>query len=273
MIVAAQPNARELATASQAVALLSAQADGLRAEIATLRQELAELQRNGRKAQATELVEANSQLVLSALHAEEVAETAVSELDELTQSSQRDALTGMPNRALMLDRLGGAIAMARRHGTRAALLFLDLDGFKLINDSLGHAAGDEVLRLVAQRLASVLRDSDAVSRHSGDEFLVLLTEVAHATHASLGATKILRAIAEPITVGGEMLHLSASVGIAIYPEDGDDAATLINHADVAMYRSKRGGCGGFAFYGEELLSSGTVASAPSNWKGGGQGRA
>ena len=168
------------------------------------------------------------------------------ELEELTNTSQRDVLTGTPNRALMLDRLESAIALARRRGTRAALFFVDVDRFKQINDTLGHAVGDTVLRLVTRRLESVIRDSDTVSRHGGDEFLVLLAEVSSPNDAALIAAKMLLAIAargpEPLPA------LSASVGIAIYPEDGQEAALLIANADAAMYRSKKRGRGGFSFH-------------------------
>ena len=222
---------------SATTAWLRARIDGLRHENALLKQELAAARNASRIEHHANLVEANGRLVISALHAEEATETAASELGRLTWSSQRDALTQTPNRALMLDRLRGAFALAERHGTRAAVLFLDLDRFKQINDSLGHAAGDAVLQLVAHRLGSVLRDSDAVSRHSGDEFLVLLTEVSHAADAVSTAKKLLAALAEPTSVSGHTVTLSASVGVAIYPDDGKDPSRLIARADAAMYRS------------------------------------
>jgi len=225
----------------------------LREEVKTLRGQLVELSQAVAAAQAplfggpsTALVEANGALVLSALHAAEVAESAMGELQELTRSGQHDVLTGTPNRALMLDRMEHAIALARRRGTRVALLFVDLDGFKQINDTLGHAIGDAVLHRVARRLESVIRDSDTVSRHGGDEFLVLLAEVGHATDAALIADKMLLAVAEPAI--DCLPALSASVGIAIYPEDGQEAADLIANADAAMYRVKGRGRGGFAFH-------------------------
>ncbi|HET7157470.1 MAG TPA: GGDEF domain-containing protein, partial [Burkholderiales bacterium] len=193
---------------------------------------------------------ANEQLVLAALRAETLAETTVHQLDDLTRSSQRDVLTGTPNRALMLDRLASAIAIARRRGTRTAVLFLDLDAFKQINDTLGHAAGDELLQVVARRLESVVRDSDTVSRHSGDEFLVLLADISQASDASLIAGKMLDALAEPTQMGTQMLNITASLGIAIYPDDGEDVGTLINRADAAMYRAKRNGRARFEFHGE-----------------------
>jgi len=187
---------------------------------------------------AAQLLQANEQLVLAALDARTLADAAAGKLDELKQSGQRDPLTGTPNRALMRDRVNSAISLARRHNTHAAVLFIDLDSFKQINDDLGHAAGDEVLKLVARRLEAVVRDSDTVSRHGGDEFLVLLAEVSHAADARLIADTVLSVLAAPCSVGGQELILSASLGIAVYPDDGQDAATLIQHADAAMYRAK-----------------------------------
>ena len=239
---------QQVAAATLTIARLQEQVETLRQEVLGLRRVLAAAQGRSVDGKSTELVEANEALVLTALHAEEVAESARGELQELTTTSQRDVLTGTPNRALMLDRLESAIALSRRRGTRAALLFVDLDRFKQINDTLGHAVGDTVLRLVARRLESVIRNSDTVSRHGGDEFLVLLAEVSHPTDAALIAAKMLLAVAEP---GPEPLPvLSASVGIAIYPEDGQEAAMLIANADAAMYRSKKRGPGGFAFHSD-----------------------
>ncbi len=244
------PDKREVTVATKTVALLNEQAEGLRAEIARLRKELAAVQEKSARAQSADIVEANEALVLSALHADTVAESVIGEMDELTRVSQRDALTGTPNRALMLDRLESAITLARRRGTRLALLFVDLDRFKQINDTFGHSSGDAVLRHVAQRMESVVRDSDTVSRHGGDEFLVLLAEVSHPTDAALIAAKMLVAIAEPGPPS--VPEVSASIGIAVYPEDGIDAAALIGNADEAMYRSKKRGRGGFTFHGNQL---------------------
>jgi len=237
--------------AASTVAALKHQADAIRADISRSRRELEQVQHDISGTRAAQLVEANEQLVLAALQAETIAEAATGHLDELARTSQRDALTDTPNRALMLDRLENAIALARRHVTRLAVLFLDLDQFKQINDTLGHAAGDEVLRLVARRIESVVRASDTVSRHGGDEFLVLVAEVSRAADAGVIAAKILAVLTEPSRVGDHMLRLSASLGIATYPEDGEDAATLISRADAAMYRSKRRRRGGFEFHREE----------------------
>ena len=249
----AAPTAGEVDGGARKLSQLSHEADGLLTRLARLRQNLAEIRSSMNEAKAQSmLAEANEQLVLVALHAETVAETAVSELGELARSGQRDPLTGLPNRLLMQDRLESAIATARRHETRIAVLFLDLDDFKRINDTLGHAIGDEALKLTARRLQSALRDSDTVSRHGGEEFLVLLPGISQAADAASIAQKLQAALAAPARAGAHRLQLSASVGIAIYPEDAEDAQTLIDRADAAMYRSKRRGPGGFEFYAQKL---------------------
>jgi diguanylate cyclase len=242
----------DVTAAARAVEQLNKQADEIRADIVRSRRELEQLQREYGDTRAAQLVEANEQLVLAALQAETVAETATHHLDELARSSQRDTLTDTPNRALMLDRLENAISLSRRHVTRFAVLFLDLDQFKHINDTLGHAVGDEVLQLVARRLESVVRASDTVSRHGGDEFLVLIGEVSKASDAAVIAAKILAVLTAPCRVGDHLLRLSASLGIATYPDDGEDAASLVSRADAAMYRSKRRRFGGFEFHREEI---------------------
>jgi diguanylate cyclase (GGDEF)-like protein len=239
-----------IAAAGRTLAQLRKQADGVRAELLRLRQTVAEARRDFSGTQVAQLRDANEQLVLSALQAETIADTAVNNLSELARSSQRDALTDTPNRALLLDRLESAIAFARRHATRTALLFIDLDHFKGINDSLGHAVGDEVIKLAARQLQAAVRASDTVSRHGGDEFLVLLAEVADEPSASRVARKMLRALDTISIVGGHVVRLSASVGIAMYPEDGDDPETLIGRADAAMYDAKKCGRGRFALHSE-----------------------
>ncbi len=197
------------------------------AELARLRQELTAARNDCDARRSAQLREANEKLLLAALQADQIAESAVNDRDVLASRSQRDPLTGTPNRSLMLDRLESAIALAHRRGTHIAVLFLDLDLFKQINDVLGHAVGDETLQLVARRLQSVLRDSDTVSRHGGDEFLALLTEITQPTDATLIADKMLA---------------------ALYPQDGTDAASLIAHADAAMYAAKRAGGGRCALH-------------------------
>jgi diguanylate cyclase len=239
-----------IAAAGRTLAQLKKQAGGVRAELLRLRETVAEVGRQFSETQAAQLRDANEQLVLSALQAETIADTAVNDLSELARSSQRDPLTDTPNRALMLDRLESALAFARRHATRTALLFIDLDHFKGINDSLGHAVGDEVIKLAARQLRAAVRASDTVSRHGGDEFLVLLAEVADESSASRVASKILRALDTTSIVGGHVVRLSASVGIAVYPEDGDDPETLIRRADAAMYDAKKCGRDRFALHSE-----------------------
>jgi diguanylate cyclase (GGDEF)-like protein len=229
-------------------AALERQVAGLRAELESLQLELAAARSGLEGSRGAQLREANEQLVLSALRSQHVADTAAGELDALTRTSQRDALTGMPNRALMRDRLEQSITLARRHGLRTAVLFVDLDGFKPINDELGHDAGDEVLQLLARRMESVVRASDTVSRHGGDEFLVLLAEVARASDAQAIAEKMLAALAKPFVVQSRKLRLTASIGIALFPDDGADAATLVGHADAAMYRVKHRGGGGLELH-------------------------
>jgi len=171
---------------------------------------------------------------------------------EMLHLAEHDALTDLPNRLLLNDRLARTIALARRYGRRVAVLFLDCDRFKHINDSLGHAVGDQVLRSVSKRLVTCVRESDTVSRHGGDEFLILLSEVDHPEDAGLIAEKIVASVAEPHLVAGHELILTASVGIALYPEDGQDAQTLIMHADTAMYHAKNTGRNRVGFYRPDL---------------------
>jgi len=255
-------NARAMRAAARALARLNDQADEVRAELLGLQRDVAAVQQGFREVQGAQLMEANERLLISALHAETIAESAERRLDEVARSSQRDTLTDTPNRALMLDRRRNAIAMGRRHGSRLAVLFLDLDNFKQINDGLGHAAGDEALQWVARRLESIVRDSDTVSRHGGDELLVLLAEISKASDAALIAAKMLAALAALGRVGNHELSLSASLGIAIFRDDGPDAATLISHADAAMYRSKKRGPGWFAFYREQIATDRSPAPSP-----------
>ncbi len=198
-------------------------------------------------ARTTQLVAANEQLVVTALRAQSAADASALALEALSRSSELDSLTGLPNRQSLLSRFIYAIAIARRTGTQLAVLFVDLNNFKQINDALGHAVGDQVLRLAAQRLATAVRESDTVSRHGGDEFLILLTDVSHATDVVQIATKLIGALGRPARVGEHVLRLTASIGISMFPGDGVDTDALIKRADEAMYRAKRNGGGSFAF--------------------------
>ena len=162
---------------------------------------------------------------------------------QMSHLAQHDVLTGLPNRLLLDDRLTAAIALAHRRRKPLALLFLDVDGFKDVNDELGHATGDRVLQSIAARLSETLRHSDTVSRYGGDEFLIVLAEIAHADHASLVATKLLEAVAKPHVVDGQHIRVTVSIGISLYPEHGVAVEALIANADAAMYGAKRGGPG------------------------------
>jgi diguanylate cyclase (GGDEF)-like protein/PAS domain S-box-containing protein len=160
---------------------------------------------------------------------------------QVVHAAEHDFLTGLPNRLLLSDRIRQAIARAARNKERVAVLFLDLDGFKHINDSLGHAVGDKILQTVARRLLSCVRISDTVSRQGGDEFVVLLTEVEHPKDSIAAVKRMLDAIAEPYSIGENYLHVTTSIGVSVYPDDGVDAETLIKNADTAMYRAKENG--------------------------------
>jgi diguanylate cyclase (GGDEF)-like protein len=258
----------EWPAATDLVAVLKEQADGLRVELAQLKATLEQAKSEIAMRRLNELREANEALVVAALHSESIADAAVKSLEALSRSIHRDALTGTPNRILMLDRSEAAIAQARRHGRHIAVLFIDLDDFKRMNDTRGHATGDAMLQLAARRLEMVVRESDCVSRYGGDEFIVLLTDLAHASDAALIAEKILAALGEPAMVSDQVISLSASIGIALYPEDGEDAAALISHADAAMYRAKRVSGGSFWLYGNGLpepreLQDRSIHSPPS----------
>ena len=167
---------------------------------------------------------------------------------KMAHLAQYDSLTELPNRVLFADRLTQALALAHRYQHRLALLFLDLDRFKQINDSLGHAIGDRLLRSVAERLLACVRGSDTVSRHGGDEFVILLSEVTCAEDAWVSAEKILLALSMPHRIDQQDMHLAASIGIVTYPDDGTEAETLLRHADLAMYRAKETGRNTYRFF-------------------------
>ncbi len=163
-----------------------------------------------------------------------------------------DALTGLPNRALLKDRLGQAIAAARRGGTAVWVAFLDLDRFKLINDSLGHGAGDALLTTIAARLRGLLRESDTVARLGGDEFVLVLTETAGSKLSRDVLQRVTEAVAQPLNTHGHELLATCSIGVAVFPDDGDEAGTLIERADITMYRAKQAGRNGFCFYASSM---------------------
>jgi diguanylate cyclase (GGDEF)-like protein len=167
---------------------------------------------------------------------------------EMSHLAQHDILTDLPNRLLLKDRITQAIAAATRNHTKVAVLFLDLDGFKYINDSLGHAIGDELLQSITKRLLDCVRRSDTVSRQGGDEFVVLLAEVDHSEDAAITARRMLQVVAEAHSIDEHDLHVTASIGVSVYPDDGLDAETLIKNADTAMYQAKENGRQSYQFF-------------------------
>ena len=171
---------------------------------------------------------------------------------KMAHLAQHDYLTNLPNRVLLNDRIAQAITLANRHRTQLALLFLDLDNFKHINDSLGHATGDKLLQSVTKRLKECVRDSDTVSRQGGDEFVILLAEIKSSDDAAVSAQKILDALKALHKIGNSELHISTSIGICVYPADGLDAETLIKNADTAMYVAKGKGRNNFQFFKGEM---------------------
>ena len=171
---------------------------------------------------------------------------------QMTHSAQHDVVTSLPNRLLLNDRITQAIALARRQDRSIAVIFLDLDRFKYINDSLGHAAGDKLLQSVSGRLLSRVRASDTVSRLGGDEFVILLSEIAHPEDAATSATNILLSLNAPHSIGGRDVDIDGSIGISVYPDDGQDAETLIKNADAAMYHAKENGRHNFQFFKADM---------------------
>ena len=167
---------------------------------------------------------------------------------QMAYSAQHDFLTGLPNRLLLSDRVSQSIALARRHLCQVAVLFLDLDGLKHINDSLGHSIGDKLLQSIAKRLVNCVRAPDTVSRQGGDEFVVLLQEVQQSEDAAITARRVLQAVAEPHSIDQHDLHVTSSMGVSVYPDDGLDAETLIKNADTAMYQAKENGRQSYQFF-------------------------
>ncbi|MEP6884022.1 MAG: EAL domain-containing protein [Gammaproteobacteria bacterium] len=171
---------------------------------------------------------------------------------QITHLAEHDILTSLPNRALLVDRLDQGIVLARRHERQLAVLFVDLDHFKRINDSLGHLVGDQLLKAVSQRINRCVRGSDTVSRQGGDEFLVLLTEIGKGEDPAIVAEKIRLAIIEPFSIADHYLHLSVSIGVSVYPDDADNAESLIHCADTAMYHAKEKGRNNIQYFKDEM---------------------
>jgi len=198
------------------------------------------------------LRQANAHLVTASIEAHKLTEQVQAAKDNLEHLVHHDVLTDLPNRTLLQDRLGQAIELARRQDRQLAVMFMDLDQFKHINDSLGHTVGDQLLQSVAQRLVGCVRHSDTVSRQGGDEFVLLLPYIEHAEDAALTAQKLLAALVLPHRIDGHTVHIGASIGISIYPDDGRDAETLIKCADSAMYHAKGNGRNNYKFFEQSM---------------------
>ncbi len=171
---------------------------------------------------------------------------------QLEYQSNHDALTGLPNRNLLRDRLDQALVYAKRYGRKAAVMVLDVDNFKVVNESLGHSTGDELLKIVAGRVTESLRGADTVARQGSDEFVLVLYDIEGTADVSVVAERVLAAVARPVELSSMELRMTASIGVSLYPKDGDDVETLLRCAEVAMHRSKEAGQSSFHFYTVEM---------------------
>ena len=241
------------AVATRELADLRALADKARAELARLQESIEEALHGPGDREVDRLREANANLVVTALQFRSDAEANVKALLAAARLAELDPLTQLPNRVLLLDRFEQAIANARRSKKQIALLFVDLNNFKQINDTLGHAVGDEVLQRTARCLVAAVRASDTVSRHGGDEFLIMLDDISQPSDAAAVADKVIAGLGMPALIGDHVMRLTASIGISLYPIDGESANGLIALADAAMYRAKRQGSGSFVFHDERAL--------------------
>ncbi len=177
----------------------------------------------------------------------------------MSHLAQHDSLTGLPNRLLLNDRLGRATALARRHRSSFAVLFVDVDHFKHVNDTLGHAIGDQLLQSIARRLVACVRSSDTVSRQGGDEFVILLPEMARGEVAALSAQKILEAMSRPLHIDRHDLQITVSIGIGVFPRDGTDPEMLLKSADMALFNAKAEGRGVYRFFACDTNAGGADA--------------
>ncbi len=210
-----------------------------RAVLARLQSDIASAQARTEIHDRASLLAVNERLVMAAMQNQTDADSAMQALSALARSAELDTLTQLPNRGLLQERFSQAIANAKRRHTCLAVLFIDVDHFKHINDTWGHPVGDEVLRQTARCLASVVRDVDTVCRHGGDEFIILLTDIAQASDAAGVVDKVSAAMAIPMAVDDRTLRLSVSIGVALYPDDATAPEALIQQADAAMYQAKR----------------------------------
>jgi diguanylate cyclase (GGDEF)-like protein len=176
----------------------------------------------------------------------------VAALENVYRLAHHDTLTGLPNRIMLRDRLGQALAGARRHGQGVAVMMLDLDHFKNVNDALGHTIGDGLLQRVAVRLGRRLRAIDTLARVGGDEFVLIQPDLTDPSGATIMAQKLVEALAEPFLVQGNRLHIGTSIGITLFPDDGTDPDLLLRNADMALYRAKHHGRGQYQFYSHDM---------------------
>jgi diguanylate cyclase (GGDEF)-like protein len=234
------------------LAKLGVQVEAVQALLVRLLQDVVHAESRLESLDAARLVEVNEQLVVAAINSQVASEATSQALSLAADASTQDPLTGLPNRTALLDRFLLAIANTKRRGAQFGLLFVDLDGFKQLNDTYGHAFGDKVLHLTAERMLSVVREVDTVTRHGGDEFVILLAELTRPEDARTVAEKIVAAISAEAEIDGHAVHVTASVGIAIHPDHGEDFETLLSRADAAMYESKRRQPGGVVIYDASL---------------------
>jgi diguanylate cyclase (GGDEF)-like protein len=247
--------------AEQDLAEVLARIEEARSELAGLRRHIEEALNRFGDGEADRLREANEHLVVTSLQSRADADKTAQALLNAARLANLDPLTQLPNRVLLMDRFEQAIANARRSKKQIALLFVDLNNFKQINDTLGHAVGDEVLQLTARCLVGSVRASDTVSRHGGDEFLILLDDVSQAADAAAVAEKVIAALGMPALICEHVMRLTASIGVSIYPADGETAPALIALADAAMYRAKRQGSSSFEFHDAQALGD-TLLQTP-----------
>jgi diguanylate cyclase (GGDEF)-like protein len=199
-----------------------------------------------------QLIEANQNLVVASIRAQTMVEAAEQANARMSHMAEHDLLTGLPNRLLMTYRLEQSMTLAQRNNYQVALMFLDIDHFKNINDSLGHAIGDELLQSVAKRLQSCVRLSDTVSRYGGDEFVVLLSEVKDPQDATIIADKLLSVMAMPHHISGHLLHVTMSIGISLFPTNSKNPEALVRDADTAMYQAKKKGRNKYMVFTQDM---------------------
>jgi len=214
-------------------------------------------------AAVVQLRKVNARLVVSTVAAQTRTEAAEQVTAAMALAAQHDCLTGLPNRSLLADRLERSIAFARRQGHRVALLFLDLDHFKEVNDTLGHPAGDLLLKSIASRLLACVRQTDTVCRQGGDEFVLLLPEINQPEDAILTARKVIAAMVPAHELGAHQVAVTLSLGISLFPEDGADPETLVEAADIAMYYAKRSGRNNFQVFTQALGKAAGVRRRPA----------